>query len=48
MIALFLLVGTLDFRKLIRRGEEEKQQAEGAPGWPRLTRIPRLSGFGFS
>jgi uncharacterized membrane protein YbhN (UPF0104 family) len=33
MIALFLMVGTLDFRKLIRRGQDEKQEAEGAaPG----------------
>lgn len=30
MIALFLMVGTLDFRKLIRRGQDEKQQADGA------------------
>jgi len=30
MIALFLMVGTLDFRKLIRHGQEEKEQTDPA------------------
>ncbi len=31
MIALFFMVGSLDFRKVIRRGQEEKSEAEAAP-----------------
>ncbi|MEX0992758.1 MAG: lysylphosphatidylglycerol synthase transmembrane domain-containing protein [Solirubrobacterales bacterium] len=30
LVALFLMAGTLDFRKVIKTGEEEKRRAEGA------------------